>query len=421
MSNKVYGLDFGTTNTAVAITNNNVCEVLPIGANSTATVPSLIFFPEYGREYLIGQNAIDGYLNSGMNGRLMQSVKSFLPDEGFKGTAVGGRLGYATIEKLISIMIRFVKRQADEYVGEEVTEVVLGRPALFSPDPERDALAQARLVDAAQQAGFEQVHVQKEPIAAAFDYERSIGREEIAFIADFGGGTSDFTIMRLGPDHVDGADRSTDILGVDGVYVGGNNFDSSIMWHRLIRHFGSDSEFKEWDRWLPMPRHLMQDLCRWQRITFLKDRKTREFMQKLLRSSNDTEAIERLIALIEENLGFSLFQAIEQAKHNLSSEKDTQLMFNESVIAIDERISRQAFEDLSDGHISDITTCIDGVLEASDITAERIDSVFVTGGTSYIPAVRQVLVDTFGEGKIRTGDAFISVAAGLALSRGNFV
>ena len=96
-------------------------------------------------------------------------------------------------------------------------------------------------------------------------------------------------------------------------------------------------------------------------------------------------------------------------------------MFNESVIAIDERISRQAFEDLSDGHISDITTCIDGVLEASDITAERIDSVFVTGGTSYIPAVRQVLVDTFGEGKIRTGDAFISVAAGLALSRGNFV
>ena len=419
MSKVIYGLDFGTTNTAISIVRDNTCEVLPIGANGLPTVPSLIFFPDYGGEILIGQNAIDGYLNSGMNGRLMQSIKTFLPEKNFKGTDVGGQLGFATLERLISVMLRFVKDQADAYVDEPVTEVVMGRPALFSSDPEKDALAEGRLVEAARLAGFEQIHIQKEPIAAAFDYERRIDREEIAFIADFGGGTSDFTVMRLGPDHVDKADRSTDILGVDGVYVGGNNFDASIMWHRLIKYFGSESEFKEWNRWLPMPRHLMRDLCRWQRITLLKDRKTREFVQRLQRLSNDPEAINRLITLIEENLGFSLFQAIEQAKRDLSSDMDTRLVFNESVIAIDEKISRPDFEDLSDTHITDIKSCIDQLLATSGLTADQIDSFFITGGTSYIPAVQQVLTDTFGVEKMRTGDAFISVAAGLALSRGD--
>ncbi|MBT5871775.1 MAG: Hsp70 family protein [Candidatus Latescibacteria bacterium] len=415
MSTTVYGLDFGTTNTAVAITRNGSAEVLPIGAGGTATIPSLAFFPEYGRGYQIGQNAIDGYLGSEMNGRLLQSVKSFLPDPGFKGTAVGGQLGYASIEKLIGILIKFVKQQADAHMGEEVTDVIIGRPALFSDDPERDALAEKRLVDAARYAGFEHIQVQKEPIAAAFEYERSLDREEIAFIADFGGGTSDFTIMRLGPEHVTRPDRADDILGVDGVYVGGNNFDSSIMWRRLIRYFGSESESKDWDRWLPMPRHLMQDLCRWQRITFLKDRKTREYMKKLLKTSNDPESIKRLIALIEENLGFSVFQAIEKAKHDLSQHETTSVIFNESVIEIEERISRQEFEEMSCEHIQKIEICIDELLTTSQIALEQVDTVFVTGGTSYIPAVRRVLSDRFGDGKIRTGDAFISVAAGLAL------
>ena len=168
-----------------------------------------------------------------------------------------------------------------------------------------------------------------------------------------------------------------------------------------------------------MPRHLMRDLCRWQRITLLKDRKTREFVQRLQRLSNDPEAINRLSTLIEENLGFSLFQAIEQAKRDLSSDMDTRLVFNESVIAIDEKISRPDFEDLSDTHITDIKSCIDQLLATSGLTADQIDSFFITGGTSYIPAVQQVLTDTFGVEKMRTGDAFISVAAGLALSRGD--
>ena len=412
-----YGLDFGTTNTTVAIERDNTCEVLPIGANRRPIIPSLIFFPEFGGELMIGQNAIGGYLNSGMNGRLMQSIKSFLPDKNFKGTTVGGQLGYAALEKLISVILSFVKKQTDAYVGEQVSEVIIGRPALFSPDPERDALAEARIVNAAHQAGFEEVYVQKEPIAAAFEYERRISGEEIAFIADFGGGTSDFTIMRLGPDHVDKADRSSDILGVDGVNVGGNNFDSSIMWRRLIRYFGSEIEYKDWDKWLPMPRHLMQDLCRWQRITFLKERKTREFVKHLLRTSNDAEPIERLIALIEENLGFSLFQTIEKAKHNLSSDMDTQLAFNQSGIVINECLSRPEFEELTNTHITKIGACIDQLLATSGLAADQIDSFFVTGGTSYIPAVQKVLIDTFGAMKIRTGDAFISVAAGLALSR----
>ena len=158
-----------------------------------------------------------------------------------------------------------------------------------------------------------------------------------------------------------------------------------------------------------MPRYLMQDLCRWQRITFLKERKTREFVKHLLRTSNDAEPIERLIALIEENLGFSLFQTIEKAKHNLSSDMDTQLAFNQSGIVINECISRPEFEELSNTHITKIGSCIDQLLATSGLPADKIDS--------FIPAVQKVLIDTFGAMKIRTGDAFISVAAGLALSR----
>ena len=170
-----------------------------------------------------------------------------------------------------------------------------------------------------------------------------------------------------------------------------------------------------------MPRHLMQDLCRWPRITFLKDRKTREFVKHLLRTSNDAEPIERLIALIEENLGFSLFQTIEKAKHNLSSDMDPQLAFNQSGIVINECISRPEFEELTNTHITKIGSCIDQLLVTSGLAADQIDSFFVTGGTSYIPAVQKVLTDTFGAMKIRTGDAFISVAAGLALSRHNIL
>lgn len=420
MSKLVYGLDFGTTNTAVAVVRDTGCEALPIGENGLTTIPSLLFFPDDGGGTRVGHAAIADYLNGGMQGRLMQSIKSFLPDKSFTGTTVGGQLGYATLERLISVIIRHVKEQADALTGVDVQEVVLGRPARFSSDPERDRLAEMRLISAAKQAGFKTAHVQKEPIAAAYDYERSLAAEEIAFVADFGGGTSDFTVMRLGPGHVGKPDRTDDLLGVDGVYVGGNDYDAAIMLDKIVPHFGSKSEYQEWGKWLPMPKRLMHDLCRWQRITFLKDRKTRAFLQLLLRASNDPEAIKRMVALIEENLGFSLFQAIERAKFDLSAHPDACIHFWESVIAIDEPVSRAEFDRFSEHHTEDIGHCMDRLLETIGVGPDEIDSVFVTGGTSYIPAVQQLLVNRFGRGKIQQGDAFISVAAGLALSGRSF-
>lgn len=222
MARYIYGIDFGTSNSALAI--------LDVGAHQvvkTISIPSVLFFPEQSSEALVGRDAIEEYVASQMKGRFMKSIKRILPNSRFKDTKVG--LKRYTAEDLVAFLLVALKAEADAWTGQSVTTAVVGRPVIFDEDPEKDALAQSRLAKAATLAGFEKFYFQFEPIGAAFTYESSLEGETQVLVADFGGGTSDFSLMRLNPARALQRDRSADMLAKGGIYIGGDSFDLSLI------------------------------------------------------------------------------------------------------------------------------------------------------------------------------------------------
>lgn len=415
MHDTVYGLDFGTSNSAVAILENDKPIILPIGLGGELSMPSLLFFSDR-RHVAIGDRAVSEYVESGMKGRLLQSIKSFVPHPSFSGTVIFGH-GHYGIEDLLALIIREVKRRADVIVGHDVKRVVMGKPAFFSHNPKEDSLAESRLHEAAIRAGFAEIRFQQEPVAAAYCYEATLSRSELVFVVDIGGGTSDVTVISLSPERKHALDRAQDILAVDNVYVGGDNFDSEVMRHKLLDYFGASIKYFNGRQWLTMPAHMMRNICQWRTIPLLRERRTKEFLSKLLVTADDKEAIRRLSSLINNDLGFALFRSIEQAKCDLSCRDESSVVFaHEPDIRINEPITRAQFNTAISDELSRIDSCINDTLAAVGVSPSKIDAAFLTGGGSQTLAIRELLTERFGASKIKTGDSFLSVAAGLALS-----
>lgn len=414
--NLIYGINFGTSNSAVAITHEDgKSEVLEIDGHKTT--PSLIFFPdsEPGK-YYIGFEAIAQYLESGMKGRFIQSIKSVLPSDLFTGTNISG-FGVLTSDDLVSMILKSLKEKADAISGTDTKNVVIGRPARFSEKKKLDELAEERLLLAAKKAGFTNIAFQLEPIAAALHYESSLNKEELVLVADIGGGTSDFTIMRLSPDKKNKANRQEDILASGGVYIGGDSFNSDIMRWKLLEYFGYGSEIKTMSgKILPFPSDLLSQICRWQDVSFIKNRETENLLNNILYESTKKEVVINLQTLINDDLSYLLFQEIEKAKIGLSTQDQMPIIFNKSKINIDETITRPEFEDLIDDRLKKISNSVEEVVAAAGILNKSIDAVFITGGSSLIPAVRDIFASKFGAEKIVSSDSFTSVASGLALS-----
>lgn len=421
MKKNFYGFDFGTSNCSLALNEDGKVEVLPIEVNDKKTIASILYFPTTKRDHYIGHEAVQEYLRHKMHGRFMQSLKSLLSDESFDGTFISGS-SWRTLEQLIALIMSEVRRRADRICGQEINTVVLGRPARFSPDPAIDKLAEERLIAAAHRSGFKEVFLQLEPIAAAFHYESLISSDEVVLVADFGGGTTDFTVMKLSPSRRGLPDRTSDILASGGVYIGGDKFDSMIMKDRVIKHFGSESLYKFRDtassdiQMMAMPQYLINHLMEWQHHVLLKSKKNQILLHRISESSNDLLAIKRLQFLIDNNLGYALFQEIEKAKCELSDNDQSSISFSQSVINIEEKISRSEFNRLIQPAIEQFSLCIDNVLHAAGIMPDQLDSVFVTGGSSLIPRLPDFLSQRFGKSKMRYSDTFTSVASGLAMS-----
>jgi hypothetical chaperone protein len=301
--------------------------------------------------------------------------------------------------------------------GQDVKKVVLGRPAVFSDDSEKEECAKTRLLEAARIAGFEEIHFQIEPIAAALYYELSLTKPEVVLVADFGGGTSDFTLMRLSPKRAKERGRQTDILGTSGVPLAGDKLDSEIMWHKLVKYFGADVKWASWDnQWLDMPVHIMRAICDWRQVAFLRESRQRKRISEIRYLADDPNPVARLETLIDENLGYLLFKSIEQAKAGLSENQQEMIEFHQPDIDISEAITRAEFEQMIVPEIEAFDECLKKFLADVNMTGSEIDSVFLTGGTAYVPCIRNFLKDKFGAEKMRQGDAFVSVASGLALS-----
>jgi len=313
MDDYVYGIDFGTTNSAVAVLDNGKPTVIPIGSDDRRMMRSALFFPNEEKKIFTGDEAITQYLDYEMDGRLLLSVKSILPSRLFKVTRIRN-VEYDAVD-LVSEILRSLKLRADRFIGRDVRKAVIGRPACYSTIPKDDAMAEQRLRDAAENAGFDQVRIQLEPVAAAFSYESTLLKSTLTLVADFGGGTSDFTLVKLDPADVRKPNRILDVIGNTGVHIAGDVFDSNIMHQKFKKYFGEGVHYQSWPgKWLPIPANIYHDLCNKGRIIKLYNPFVIDQIRKIAKTADDPVPVSRLLNLVENNLGFPLYDAVETGK-----------------------------------------------------------------------------------------------------------
>jgi len=419
------GIDFGTTNSAVAVATGDGTARLATfadGAARTATFRSLLYFnpdavrPGQRPEGVAGPAAIHGYLEAGGRGRLIQSMKSHLASRLFTDTNLFGFL--YTLEDLIAIILRDLKTAAEAQFGALGDHVVVGRPAHYSgaATDDDDAFALGRLRAALQQAGFAEVTFEFEPVAAAYQYEQQLDHDELVLIADFGGGTSDFSLIRLSPGARHRGDRGGDILGVDGVAIAGDAFDSSIVRHAVAPSLGLGSTYRTaFDQVLPIPLWIYERLERWEHLSFLKNKQTMETLRRLRFGAQEPQRIDALIHVINDDLGYQLYRAVERTKFALSEHTENTFTFADPPVRIREPITRSAFEVWIQPKVEAFAHCVDRLLTRCGVTPRDVDSVFLTGGSSFVPAVRRLFGATFGAERLRGGEELTTVARGLAL------
>jgi len=406
------GMDFGTTNSAVATLGpDGKAAIRPFATASgpASTLRSVLAFDKHHKEGLVGHEAIDAYLHGDGECRFLQSFKSYLTSRAFSSTSILGRT--YTLEDLIARIVGHLSH----HVG-GITRVVAGRPVRFVAEggEQEDEFATARLLESFGKAGIHDVVFEYEPIAAAYYYESQLTSDETVLVADFGGGTSDFCLIRLGPGRARFNRPEDAILGTSGVGIAGDAFDRRMVQHGIAGPLGKEATFDSHGKRLPMPAWIYGKLERWHHIGFLNTPSTLRLLRDLERKVDQPERIEQLLALIEYNLGYHLYRAVEKAKVELSHADATDFAFHHDPVEIGRRITRTEFEGWIAPELEAIETCVDGLLESTGIAAAKVDRVFMTGGSSLVPAVRAIFARRFGEAKLSSGGEFISVASGLA-------
>lgn len=472
-----YGLDFGTTNSSVSFLRdgNPILLLIDDSAPNPAVVRSALYF--YPRKIvfsddvtrdqlqtqefnvgqvtyegevknLIGARAVESYLNDNKSrtpgvkrrfytgkkinvilwvtpsgkvvtqdvpeyfeeydygtGRLFHALKTALKSPYYKGNTVFG-VNYQ-LEHLIGLLLSQIKRKADEIIGENIDSVTVGRPVYFSNDPAKDKAAEDRLREAVRQAGFKQIKFQAEPIGAAKYYLSKHPEKKLKILVfDFGGGTLDTTIMTN--------DQGFKVLATDGVYIGGDLLNSDIFYHQLGEYFGTKVTWG--DKQMALPTHIVTSLQSWYGIPNLNNPRDIQFLSHDSRYQNsDPAALDRLLHLVQKNLGFEIYEAIEIAKKKLTYEDSALIDFSDGPIDLHTRLLKSEFEGLIAPRVDEVRKTVLRTLAAANLEPEQIDVVVRTGGSSLIPAFEQMLIEIFGQDRIEEFDPFTSVAAGLAL------
>jgi len=432
-----FGLDFGTTNTSLAraaCLPGEAASVAfasyPARAGATTSFRSLLYLeqgagPEQARvRSWAGPAAIEHYLEHAEQGegraRLIQSLKSYLTSRSLTGTEIFGR--HYLLEDLISRILREVREGAARQFGAPVEHVVVGRPVRFvGQEKEDDApFALARLTRACELAGFASVEFEYEPVAAAYAYESTLDHDELLLIGDFGGGTSDFSLLRAGPGVRRGGDTGRVLLGTSGVALAGDAFDAKLVRKLVSPALGADSLARSMgSKVLPaVPAWIYANLERWHYLSFLRTRNVLEILNGARVRALEPEKIEALLTLIDEDLGYQLHQAVQRAKYTLSHEESAEFAFRDGSMDLRIQVTRAQFEGWIAEELRAIEESIDSLLAQACVDAREVDRVFLTGGSSFVPAVQRIFSERFGgagSGRVCTGDAFTSVAHGLAL------
>lgn len=422
------GLDFGTTNSALALTGRDGRSELvrfETREGPSSTFRSVLFFdpserdPRGGVPAHAGPRALEHYRDATVPGRLIQSLKSYLATDLLRATTVFERR--YTLEELIALILRGIRAQCGGALGEPSSVVrgaVVGRPVRFSnaDTPEDEQRALDRLRASLALAGLEDVTFEYEPVGAAYFYESRLDHDELVLIGDFGGGTSDFCLVRVGP----GARRDPSakrILGTEGVGLAGDVFDGEIVDAVVSPRLGKGSAYRSYldGKDIPVPSWLYERVRRWHHLSFLKSKETLRFVREMRDQCPDPRALSALLHLVEDDLGFDLHRVVEGSKVRLSRDEQVALRFVDPPVDIDVPVARGDFERWIAADLAALRACIDRLFASTGASPSDVDRVFLTGGTSMVPAVRQIFVDRFGEHRLRAGDELTSVASGLAL------
>jgi hypothetical chaperone protein len=387
----------------------------------TAAYRSLLYLEQIRQQNKIliqpwtGPEGIEHYLQAEQKGRLIQSMKSFLSSRSLQTTDVFGKR--RTLEALIACILSDLREKAERQFATSVTRAVVGRPVHFvgAETEEDDQYAQQRLEKAFHLAGFESVNFEMEPVAAAHYYESTLDRDELILIGDFGGGTSDFSLLRVGPGIRRRGRSAKDLLRNAGIGLAGDAFDAKLIRHIVAPALGAGTEIRSMNKILPVPNWVYFKLERWHHLSFLRTKEVMNMLNGVKAQAFHPEKIGALIDLIEEDLGYQLHRAIQNTKCDLSNQETAQFTFTGGAVDLNAVVHRCDFESWISEELVQIETCVDGLLKSSGVDGRDVDTVFLTGGTSFVPAVRRIFDARFGRERIRTGHEFTSVAMGLAL------
>jgi hypothetical chaperone protein len=404
------GIDFGTTNSVLAIAGDDGSVSTARFGTDSAFRSILCFWEERQAvaqvlQHAVGPAAIEAWLGAAADCRLVMSMKSYLAQASFSETRIFGRRH--TLEDLIALLLRALLAGSGVEPGE--LRVVAGRPVRFAGERADDALGAARLTAAFAAAGMPAITLALEPEAAGWHFARSLDADATVLVGDFGGGTSDFSVLR----YVRG--RGVVSLGHAGIGIAGDVFDARIMEQVVAPRLGKGGTYRPGQTALPVPPHWYRSLARWHLLSLMHTpRMLREIREVAARASHP-HRLEAFARLIAEELGFELNRAVTRTKAELSTRHSAELHFEGAGILIEEEISREAFEAWIEPDLARLAATVDEALATAGTAAGEITRVFLTGGTAFVPAVRRLFEQRFGADRIAGGREFLAIAEGLAL------
>ncbi len=404
------GIDFGTSNSSIALSDHGKVSLVPVERNQF-TIPSALFYQHKIHNPFFGREAAELFF-ARKEGRFMRSLNRVLGTDLMKhGTSVNGRV--MKFEHIIASFLDNLKTKAEEFSGRPLECVVMGRPVHFMDgNPSGDKRAQEELAQIARQIGFKEIVFQLEPIAAAFAHEVNVKEERLALVADLGGGTSDFTVIRLSSQYMHKVDRSSDILANTGVRIGGNDFDKDLSLKAIMPALGYGSTYGAKNLEVPIkPYH---DLAEWSRVNLLYTVKLRAQVRQILYEAHDKRKYERLVKILEQETGHAVLAATEETKIALTSFDHylTPFDFIEEGLRIP--IERTLFEEAIHEHIERIENTAKECLHQAQVGKKQIDLVILTGGTTEVPAVQNIFKRLFPSASLAEENKLSSVGLGLA-------
>ena len=413
MASYVAGIDFGTSNSSTAITNGGVPRLVDV-ENGRNTIPTALYFPEKSSEVFYGRTAQQKYVDSETGGRFMRSMKRILGTPLMdSSTQINGHM--VKFDDIIGAFVSYMKQKIDASANENVESVVMGRPVHFRDnDPAADDKAQQELKRITKKAGFKNVCFQYEPIAAAFAHEQKINSEKLACVIDIGGGTSDFTVIRLSPENRNKADRTKDVLANTGVRIGGNDFDKNLSLNAFMPVLGMGTDYKVYGKVLSIPNSIYINLSTWNQVNDVYNYKTLNLVKGYQTWALEPEKLARLYQVVQNRLGHINLNYVEKAKIALSKDLSIESILDFLSDKPSIYITREEFNNSISNDVEKIEKFLSECILQAGVKNEDIDLVILTGGSTEVPRVSEIVTKFFPNAEVSAGDKLSSVGMGLA-------